>query len=138
MVSKLNQMVPKPISIPKVNPSIPGAPTPADKAKEFGQVLDNAIQASQIRTEKKETGISFSKHALKRLKERNINLDVNRLEKIGGAIDKVAEKGSKESLVISNDAAFIVNVPKRKVITALDKMQMQENVFTKIDSTVIA
>jgi flagellar operon protein len=135
MVSKLNQMVPKPIGIPSVKPNVP---TPTERAKQFGQVLDNAIQESQTRTEQKETGISFSKHALKRLKERNINLDVNKLAKIGGAIDKVAKKGSNESLVISNDAAFIVNVPKRKIITALDKAQMQENVFTNIDSTVIA
>jgi len=34
------------------------------------------------------------------------------------AIDKAAKKGSMESLIISDNAAFIVNVPKRKIITA--------------------
>jgi len=85
-----------------------------------------------------EIGLSFSKHALNRLQERGIPFDIKSVEKLDGAINKAAKKGSRESLIISDEAAYIVNVPKRKVITAMDKAQMQENVFTNIDSTVIA
>ena len=36
------------------------------------------------------------------------------------------------------DKAFIVNVPNKTVITAMDKAQLMSNVITNIDSAVIA
>ena len=40
------------------------------------------------------------------------------------------------SLVITNKAAYVVDVDKNTVVTAVDKNNMNENVFTKIDSTL--
>ncbi len=131
MVKNLNHILPKPITAGDL--SIKKDVKPDEKV--FNDLLKNEIDKSPVDSD---VGLSFSKHALKRLKDRNIILDLKRIQQIEGAIDRVAKKGSNESLIISNDAAFIVNVPKRKVITAMDKMQMQENVFTNIDSTVIA
>ena len=37
-----------------------------------------------------------------------------------------------------DDNAFVVAVPNRTVITALDKAQMRSQVFTNIDTAVIA
>lgn len=105
-------------------------------SQEFARALDRAIKQSSAAQE--QGGLTFSKHALSRLQERNIMLDPESVGRLDGAIDKAAKKGSKESLIISDKAAFIVNVPKRRIITALDRAQMQENVFTNIDSTVIA
>jgi flagellar operon protein len=48
----------------------------------------------------------------------------------------LSAKGSKNSLVITDKAAYVVDVANEKVITAVDKMSMNDNVFTKIDSTV--
>ena len=103
----------------------------------FNRVLDQVAKESAIDLKNIE-GVSFSKHALERLKDRQIPMDSSQMKRLGGAIDKAAKKGSMESLIISDNAAFIVNVPKRKIITAMDRAQMQENVFTNIDSTVIA
>jgi len=48
-----------------------------------------------------------------------------------------ADKGINDSLVMVDDLAFIVNVPSRTVITALEAGS-DTNVFTNINGAVIA
>jgi len=50
----------------------------------------------------------------------------------------VEKRGGKESLVLMDDLAFIVNVRQRLVVTALDARERGEGVFTQIDSVVLA
>ena len=52
-------------------------------------------------------------------------------------MDKLKTKGGQDSLVITGKAAYIVDVPKNTIVTAIDKDSMSENVFTKIDSTIL-
>ncbi|MBL7665755.1 MAG: hypothetical protein JNM93_11530 [Bacteriovoracaceae bacterium] len=85
---------------------------------------------------KTDSELSFSKHAAKRMEERNLSLDSNEFIKLKQAVEKLQQKGSKESLVITSNAAYIVDVNKGKIITAIDKDKMSDNVFTNIDSTV--
>ena len=49
-----------------------------------------------------------------------------------------SEKGIKDSLVLVDSLAFIVNVPNQTVITAMDSTQATENIYTNIDGAVIA
>ncbi|MDU0457551.1 MAG: TIGR02530 family flagellar biosynthesis protein [Geobacteraceae bacterium] len=94
----------------------------------FARVLDQKIPSQEVR---------FSQHAQERLKARNITFSANDLANLEGAVNSVAQKGGKESLVMLGDAALVVSVKNRTVVTALDKMQMKGNVFTNIDSAVI-
>lgn len=80
--------------------------------------------------------INVSTHAMKRLQERNIELDGNEFMKLKEAISKLRNKGGHDSLVITQKAAYVVDVDKNTVVTAVDKNNMNENVFTKIDSTI--
>jgi len=82
--------------------------------------------------------IKFSNHATKRLEDRNIELDEVTLNKLQSAVEKAEAKGSKDSLVMLDETAFIVNIPNRTVITALNKNDSKENVYTNIDSVVFA
>ena len=82
--------------------------------------------------------LKFSNHAMKRLESRNIQLSPNELTKIQTAVDKAQSKGSKDSLVMMDKTAFIVNIPNRTVVTALPVGEDNENVFTNIDSVVFA
>ena len=43
----------------------------------------------------------------------------------------------KESLVLVDSLAFIVNVPSNTVITAMDNTEADENIYTNIDGAVI-
>lgn len=94
----------------------------------FARVLDQKIPSQEVK---------FSQHAQERLKARNITFSANDLANLEGAVNSVAQKGGKESLVMMGDAALVVSVKNRTVVTALDKMQMKGNVFTNIDSAVI-
>ena len=52
-------------------------------------------------------------------------------------MDKLREKGGQDSLVVTEKAAYILDVGNNTIVTAMDKENLQENVFTKIDSTVM-
>lgn len=99
-------------------PAAPAASTPAAKpaSGEFAEAL------------------KFSSHALKRLEQRGIELDVDRLEQ---AMDKAEAKGGRDSLILMDDLALIVSIKNRTVVTALDASRQKEGVFTNIDSVVI-
>ncbi|MCR4727388.1 MAG: flagellar protein [Lachnospiraceae bacterium] len=81
--------------------------------------------------------VRFSKHAMNRLKDRNISLSDNQLERLNDAALKAERKGIKETLVLVDSLAFIVNVPNNTVVTAMDSTEAAENVFTNIDGAVI-
>lgn len=83
------------------------------------------------------TELKFSKHAVNRLAQRNIELTKNQLERLNDATKKADLKGIQDSLVIVDDLAFIVNIPSSTVVTAMDQAQTQENIFTNIDGAVI-
>jgi flagellar operon protein len=82
--------------------------------------------------------VKFSTHAQQRLQQRDITLGEDDVAKINSAVDRAQEKGSKESLILLDDLAFVVSVKNRVVITAVDQPSMKQNVFTNIDSVVIA
>ncbi|MEW6652368.1 MAG: TIGR02530 family flagellar biosynthesis protein [Bacteroidota bacterium] len=82
--------------------------------------------------------IKFSNHAMKRLESRNIQLSDVELNKIQDAVSKAESKGSKDSLIMMDKTAFIVNIPNKTVVTAIEVANSSENVFTNIDSVVFA
>jgi flagellar operon protein len=82
--------------------------------------------------------LKFSKHAQQRLESRNIELNDADLSSLQQAVELAERKGSHDSLVLLRDLAFIVNVTNRTVVTALEGKGTEGNVFTNIDSAVIA
>lgn len=105
---------------------------------EFDRVFEKAIgrdggaDLSKIREP-----LKFSAHASQRLTERKIQLDPATLRKVNDAVDKAAAKGVEDTLVLTGDAALIVSVKNRTVITAMDRASLEGNVFTNIDGAVI-
>ncbi|MCM1178744.1 MAG: flagellar protein [Clostridium sp.] len=81
--------------------------------------------------------VTFSKHANDRLASRNINLNDEQMERLHNGIRQAKEKSIKESLVMMDNIAFIVNIKNNTVITAMDQDTNDSNVFTNIDGAVI-
>jgi len=81
--------------------------------------------------------IAFSRHAHERLYSRGLELSDESIDRLAGAIDKADAKGAKETLILSDEAAFVVSVPNRTVITVFDRDSLNEGVVTSIDSAVI-
>lgn len=98
---------------------------------------DILLQKTQPETLTKKTELRFSKHAANRLTDRNISLSDEQLERLTDGAKRAEEKGIKESLVLVDSLAFIVNIPNSTVITALDRSETDDNVFTNIDGAVI-
>lgn len=85
-----------------------------------------------------EPTLKFSKHAAMRLESRNIHLTELQNARLEQGVEQASEKGIKESLVMVDSLAFIVNVPNRTVVTAMDQTETTNNVFTNIDGAVIS
>lgn len=110
-------------------PGAPGAPSVPGQAGSFADALTQADQGQQL---------NFSKHALARVERRGIDLDANTLGRLSQGVQRAASKGSRDSLVLVDGTAFVVSVSNRTVITAVGSEHMKDNVFTNIDSAVIA
>ena len=95
--------------------------------KSFKEVFDAEIQQ-----------LKFSKHAQERLQNRNMQLNDSDKAQLEKAVQLAEQKGSQDSLVFLKDMAFIVNVKNRTVITAIDSDHLHQNVFTNIDSAIVA
>ncbi len=81
--------------------------------------------------------IKFSKHAMQRLTDRNIDLSSEQLDRLKKGAQLSNEKGIKESLVLMDEYAFIVNTQKNTVITAMEQGRNGENIYTNIDGAVL-
>ncbi|MFP4163349.1 MAG: TIGR02530 family flagellar biosynthesis protein [Chitinispirillaceae bacterium] len=108
------------------------APSSAPPAKDvkgpaFGDILRSKVEE-----------LRFSAHASNRIKSRSIDLTPEIMSKLQKAVSGAERKGAEDSLILVKDLAFIVNIPNKTVITAMDGESIKDNVFTNIDSTVIA
>ncbi len=123
-----------PPGVSPVTPPKPGLRPPAGStaaAPGFRGELEKAFQSTPVQP------VRLSAHAEDRLRASGRSLRPDELERLAGAVDKAAQKGARESLVIMSDLALVVSVRSRTVITAMDGQRMKENLFTNIDSAVI-
>jgi flagellar operon protein len=120
----------------------PGAGKPADGAGKpaggAGGAQPGPSFADALQQAGRAGDLQFSKHALARVQRRGIELDQGTLGRLSQGVDRAAGKGSRDSLVLVDGTAFVVSVSNRTVITAVGSEHMKDNVFTNIDSAVIA
>ena len=105
-----------------------------------GKKLQNntvdSLSFQQILENKQTKEIHFSKHANERLANRNIDLTEEQKERLKEGVNRASSKGIRDSLVMVDDMAFIVNVTNRTVITAVSNGD--DKIFTNIDGAVVA
>jgi flagellar operon protein len=121
-------IVPPAAPVPAAPTTAPGRPDSATpKGPSFADVLGQET-----------AGVQLSGHARARIERRGIELDQQTLARLQHGVDRAAAKGSRESVVLVDDVAFVVSVKARTVITAVDRASMRDHVFTNIDSAVIS
>jgi flagellar operon protein len=81
--------------------------------------------------------IRFSSHAQRRIQQRAIPFGQSEMRRLEEAVEKAESKGARDSLILMDELALIVNVKNRVVVTAIDPASRQENVFTHIDTVVM-
>ena len=105
-------------------------------ANSFASILNKILESSDNTISSEE--LKFSKHAANRLQDRNIVLTDEQMARLNMGKIEAGEKGIKDSLILIDQLAFIVNVPNNTVVTAMDQTENKSNVFTNIDGAVIA
>lgn len=108
-----------------------GKESAATSELSFEDILRRRQSVSQ------DSALKFSKHASMRLQSRKIELSNEQKERLENGAEKAEAKGMKESLVIVDSYSFIVNVPNKTVVTAMDQKESGENIYTNIDGAVI-
>ncbi len=122
------------ISTPVANPSAPGVQSGSGLSPSGGELsFRDALTAAAD-----ERSLHLSEHALKRVEQRQIPLAGEQLDRLSSALDQLSQRGSRQSLVMLDQYAYVVNAPSRTVVTAVDPSQSKDKVFTQIDSVVIA
>ena len=95
---------------------------------DFSQMLREACEKKLIK---------LSVHAEERIAQRGITVGADDIEKLSVAMESVAEKGGSKAAILYHNTVFIADVGDRAIITALDKDNVSEMVFTGIDSAVV-
>ncbi|AYC29246.1 TIGR02530 family flagellar biosynthesis protein [Paenisporosarcina cavernae] len=105
----------------KPKPSLP-------PKQSFLQHLQHATDAVELKV---------SKHASQRLVERNITISEKEWMQVTDKVMEARKMGMKDSLVLMDQAALIVSAKNATVITAMDRKEAQNQIFTNIDGTII-
>jgi len=119
----------KPLEPVKTTVYKPGSVGKGGNGKKFNEILQGKLNSNR--------GVNFSAHAQNRIEQRNLNVTTDDISRLDNGFQKLEDKGSRNSLVLVDDTAYIVSVKNRTVVTALDKTEAVNNVYTNIDSVAI-
>ena len=81
--------------------------------------------------------LKISKHANERLLERNISISDQEWQKVRDKVVEARSKGVNQPLVLMDQAALIVSAKNSTIITAMDRTEAKEQIFTNIDGTIV-
>lgn len=102
--------------------------TPIKPQNSFLTHLQEATQKQELKV---------SKHANERLVERNIEISEQEWQVVSDKVFEARSKGVKQSLVLMDQAALIVSAKNATVITAMDRTEAKQQLFTNIDGTIV-
>ncbi|MCE3013642.1 MAG: hypothetical protein LW878_11315 [Proteobacteria bacterium] len=129
-MSRINELlIPNVTTLPQEQKAQQANKLQSGQRSEFADLIGKA-------TAEPKQAVELSTHAQKRLQERNISFDTQEYLKLQEALGKLKLKGGHDSLVITGKAAYVLDVDRGMIVTAVDRDSMSENVFTKIDSTI--
>ncbi len=98
-------------------------------ASSFKKELQSAV--------KRQNELRLSAHAQKRLQEVKPQWGPTDQARLAAVTDEMHKKGANRSLVFMDGIAFLVSVPNRTVITAIDSGRANSGIFTNIDSAIM-
>ena len=133
----MNQISNQFLSIEQVTDQYLNKPQGMQNASAVDVPFEEVLRKKQTQSVLDNSSLRFTKHAVNRIVDRNINLTDAQNIRLENGVKQASEKGITESLVLVDSLAFIVNVPKKTVVTAMEQTETNSNVFTNIDGAVI-
>jgi flagellar operon protein len=111
----------------------------AQAAQAFNKVLAQELARPEWQSPElpADFPLKLSSHAEKRVYSRGVNLTEYPGAELDARLGEAQRRGAKSALVMSGEAALLVNVPERTVITAFSPQDLRERVITDIDSVIL-
>ncbi|MDI7741666.1 TIGR02530 family flagellar biosynthesis protein [Lysinibacillus fusiformis] len=81
--------------------------------------------------------LKISKHANDRIRERNIFITEQEWQQVSEKVYEARAKGVNQPLVLMDQAALIVSAKNETVITAMERSETKNQLFTNIDGTIV-
>ncbi|OCX61342.1 flagellar protein [Lysinibacillus sp. AR18-8] len=81
--------------------------------------------------------LKVSKHAHERIMERKIDISEQEWQVVSDKVFEAHSKGVKQPLVLMDQAALIISAKNATVITAMDRTEAKQQLFTNIDGTIV-
>ncbi|RYG73869.1 flagellar protein [Lentibacillus lipolyticus] len=96
---------------------------------ETGTSFKDVLQSAQE--------LKISKHAKQRMNDRNIAINDQQWQVIAEKMSDAKKKGVTDSLVLTDQAALLVNIKNNTVVTAMHKADAASKIFTNINGTIL-
>ncbi|MDA3130609.1 TIGR02530 family flagellar biosynthesis protein [Aliibacillus thermotolerans] len=103
--------------------------TTKHKETSFQNVLEQQMQL--------DNPLKLSKHAQKRLQERDVVVTASEWEHISKKVMEAKDKGVTDSVVLTKEAALVVSAKNNTVITAMKREEATSHIFTNINGTIV-
>ena len=81
--------------------------------------------------------LKISKHANDRIIERKISITEQEWQQVSEKVFEARSKGVNQPLVLMDQAALIVSAKNETVITAMERSETKNQLFTNIDGTIV-
>lgn len=101
--------------------------------------INNAQQSfkAHLQEATNQQELKVSKHAHERIMERKIAISEQEWQAVSDKVFEAHSKGVKQPLVLMDQAALIVSAKNATVITAMDRTEAKQQIFTNIDGTIV-
>lgn len=133
----MNQISNRFLSIEQITDRYLSKPQGTQKTSVSELSFEEVLRQKQNQSVPDDSSLKFSKHAVNRLSDRNIFLTDAQNMRLENGVKQANEKGITDSLILVDSLAFIVNVPNKTVVTAMEQTETDSNIFTNIDGAVI-
>ena len=107
-------------------------PTPPIK-KQVGSDSFQSLLTDQLKTPE----LKISKHANQRMLERQISINTKQWQEISQKVKEAKDKGITDSVVVTQNAALVVNTTNQTVITAMDRKEASTHLFSNINGAIL-
>lgn len=81
--------------------------------------------------------VRLSRHARERMDTRHIHISALEWQLIHSKMQEAKKMGINDSLVLTKDAALVVNTSNQTVITAMGLDETSSRIFSNIDGTIV-
>ncbi|GGH82222.1 flagellar operon protein [Pullulanibacillus pueri] len=97
----------------------------------FNDTLKDSLYKNNL------TPLNISKHAAKRMSERNIDIQPEQWNRIYDRLQEAKAMGIKDSLVVTKKEAMVVNAQNNTVITIMNRGEADQHIFSNINGTIL-